>query len=77
MPAVAVRRMGQALLVFTGCKGYADGLNYYCKRFGYNFLVLQFCMITTSLFRVAGILNEGVKSVEIKRNTKSEGMLLI
>ena len=53
------------------------GLKYYCEKFGSNFLILQFFMITTSLFRVAGIPNLGVKSVEIRRNTKSEGMLLI
>ena len=73
MPAVAVIHEGQALFVFIGCKGYVGSFFNFFLNLGIINLNRDFNYYNLSYKVVNRICKVGVISVDIIRNTKSEG----
>ena len=76
MPAAAVIRRTQALFGITGRKAIEGGSASEVLNTHGSTGVLHFELLNLRNAGVAGILVVGVKSVDNKRNTKSEGRLL-
>jgi hypothetical protein len=76
VPAGAVIRVPQALSGFTGRKGSVGGQSSFLLNLQGLTLKLQKILIDLRGLGADGTVGVGVKSVDIDRNTKSEGIQL-
>ncbi len=76
MPAVAVKQSPQALSGFIGRKVSVAGLESLRLNTKSSTFGMPGKLLDSRVLRVDGTLGGGVKSVDIKRNTKSESIQL-